>query len=68
MHGFHDFHFGLFGGGYMFLFWILLIGVVVWWVVSIKRDPQMSALDLAKKRYANGEITKDELDEIKSHL
>ncbi|PWI33201.1 electron transporter RnfE [Vibrio albus] len=70
MHGFYDW--GLFsGGGFMFLFWILLIIAIIWLVFSSKNrnnSPTETALDIAKKRYAAGEITKEELDEIKRNL
>jgi len=73
MHAFYDF--GLWGGGWhMFILWILLLGVIVWLIFSLKNakqnqnSQQESALDIAKKRYANGEITKAELDEIKRNL
>jgi len=70
MHAFYDL--GLFaGGGHMFIFWILLLGVVIWLVFSFKNSNQNqpeSALDIAKKRYAKGELTKAELDEIKRNL
>jgi len=56
--------------------WVLIIqlvlaGGVVWVVVqwvtffSKKKD---TPIDIAKERYARGEITKDELEEIKSNL
>jgi putative membrane protein len=70
MHDFYDW--GMFsGGGFMFLFWILLAVVIIWLVVSYKDKSSGStetALDIAKKRYAAGEITKEELDEIKRNL
>lgn len=69
----HDFYnWGMFsGGGFMFLFWILLAVAIIWLVVSYKDKSSAStetALDIAKKRYAAGEITKEELDEIKRNL
>ena len=70
MHGLYDF--GPFaGGGHMFVLWILLLGVFIWLVFSVKKSNQNqteSALDMAKKRYAKGELTKTELDEITHYL
>ncbi|HEY5715388.1 MAG TPA: hypothetical protein VIS54_03160 [Psychromonas sp.] len=70
MHAFYDF--GLFGGGWhMIVLWILLLAVSIWLVFSLKNSNQNqpeSALEIAKKRYAKGEISKTELDEITRSL
>ena len=70
MHGFY--HTGFFGGGgLMLIFWIVLAAGVIWLLFSMKNGRRMSAesaLDIAKKRYAAGEITKPELDEISKNL
>ena len=69
----HD-GFGWFGLGWFWvvLFWGLLIGLVVWLVVKLsKRDStqsKSSALDIAKERYAKGEISKEEFEQIKKDL
>jgi putative membrane protein len=57
-------------------FWIAVIaGVVllVRWVVSVvEKDrgpqPQETALDILKRRYAQGEITKEEYEKIKKDI
>jgi putative membrane protein len=66
----------VFGGIWMLLFWIAIIGLVVWGVRSLmghkesrtgtpeKRDP----LDIAKERYAKGEISKEQFEQIKKDL
>ncbi len=60
------------------IIWILIVqlviaGGVVWivvqWVKSFnKKKDNRPPLDIAKERYAKGEITKDELEEIKRNL
>jgi putative membrane protein len=56
------------------LFWIVLI-VLAYFLIKFliaKNKAQdvvhKSALDIAKERYAKGEITKEELEEIKKNL
>jgi putative membrane protein len=66
---------GGFGGmGLMFLFWIVLLGLVIWAVVAAVRRPAGSngyadsALDILKRRYASGEITRDAYEEKQRDL
>jgi putative membrane protein len=66
--------YGMMGGSYWILeliFWVIvLIGLVLLikylWQGSAKRGD--SALDILKKRYASGEITKEEFEEKKKDL
>ncbi len=70
MHGFYDYNLGI-GHLTMMLFWIAIIGLIIWGIFTIKIPHKMdreSPLDIAKRRYANGEISKQELEEIKRHL
>ena len=60
---------GIFG----FIFWILIIvGIVLLikylWESGGARGGHESALDILKKRYANGEISKEEFEEKKKDL
>jgi putative membrane protein len=72
---------GMMGGfGWMWLmpiFWILILGLIIWAVVAAVRRPGESdgsarsadsALELLKKRYARGEIDKQEYEEKKKDL
>ncbi|MBN2539508.1 MAG: SHOCT domain-containing protein [Deltaproteobacteria bacterium] len=61
-----------FGGMFM---WILLLIAVVLIVYSLMRtlkgggtSPHETALDVLKKRYAQGEISKEKYDEMKKDL
>jgi putative membrane protein len=51
---------------------VLAIGIawiIVQWVKFFsKKKDNRTPLDIAKERYAKGEITKDELEEIKGNL
>jgi len=54
----------------MFIFWIVVIAGVVYFVRSKGRcgSSGESALDILKKRYARGEINKDEYEKIKKDI
>jgi putative membrane protein len=62
----------IFGGLIMLLFWGGVIWAIVW---GIRRSghhtyhgENMTPLDIAKARYAKGEITKDQFDQLKKDL
>ena len=63
-----------FGGGFMWLFWILLIVAIIWGIKMATSDKsnsattKKSALDILKERYASGEIDLDEYDRMKKEL
>lgn len=66
MFGWHDMGMGII----MIIFWIMLILVVVWLIQNCLKDKRStdSALEIAQKRYAKGEISKEQFDEIKRNL
>jgi putative membrane protein len=60
------------GGSFMWIFWILVIGVVVYFLVNISKrqgaETKETSLDILKKRYARGEISKEEYTQMKHDL
>jgi len=71
------FHDGFMGGmWYGWIIGIVIVVFIVWLIVNQsnknKQDPQISksesALDVLKKRYAKGEITKEQFEEMKKEL
>ncbi len=56
----------------MFIFWIVVIAGIVYFVRSEFKcrggAPDESALDILKKRYARGEINKDEYEKMKKDI
>ena len=68
------------GGWYGSLFGLLFLGLVVWLVIylinqartrndNISTDGQQgSAMEILKKRYARGEISKDEFERMKKEI
>jgi putative membrane protein len=56
----------------MVLFWIAVILCAVWFVKSMaharKDRAEESAIDIVKRRYAKGEITKEEFETMKNDL
>ena len=67
-----------FGGIFTILLWVVIIGLGVWLISSLvsransqppsSLPPAESALDILKKRYARGEITKEQYDEMRRDL
>ena len=71
--------FGGFGMLFMGIFWLILLGVVAWAIVAAVsrgdrgrsgevRERQSSAVDIARARYARGEISKAEYEQLLSDL
>lgn len=56
----------------MIIFWIVVIGLVIWGVSALSRrtggSSGSNALDIAKERYAKGEISHEEFEKIKKNL
>ncbi|MES0329585.1 MAG: SHOCT domain-containing protein [Dehalococcoidales bacterium] len=71
-------HWGFsFGGVFMILFWATIIGVSVWAIKRLTERGNTHAntttiatkpMDIAKERYAKGEITKEEFEQLKKDL
>ena len=61
-----------FGGFFMIIFWGGLITLVIWAITRFTRrsdtTQQNTPLDIAKERYAKGEITKEQFEQIKKDL
>ena len=67
--------YGLFGGLMMLLFWILIIAGIVllvrWFINEGKLKgfrTEETLLDILKKRYAGGEINKEQYESMKQEL
>lgn len=71
---FHDF-----GWGWMFMgpvFWLIIIGLVVYALVSRQKrgttqnyqETNETPLDILKKRYARGELNRDQFEQMKKDL
>ena len=61
----------IWGGTMMVLFWGALIGLAVWGVARFSAQHPGDgddALDLARRRYASGEISRDEFEQIRHDL
>jgi putative membrane protein len=59
------------GWVWMVVFWGAIIGLVVWAVSRLtgeNRSTNVSALDIARARYARGEIGKEEFEELRQAL
>ena len=69
---FHNFFFS--GMWFGWIFWIAIIVLVIWLLVDrsnktkLTLPPQETALDILKKRYAKGEITKEQFEQMKKDL
>ena len=60
------------GGGFMWIFWILLIIGIVFIIQNITKGKSSSGsespLEILKKRYARGEIDEDEYERRRNEL
>jgi putative membrane protein len=65
------------GGLFAFIIGLLIIGLLAWAIIAISRGGHhmgmgpmrgQTPLDIAKERYAKGEITKEQFEEIKKGL
>ena len=63
------------GMGFGWFFWIIILGVVIWGILHFSNRNQQfnnqdseTPLDIITKRYAKGEITKEEFEEMKKKI
>ncbi len=69
---------GGFGMGFGWLFWIVILAVIIWAVIRLVNANQNrevypgskgeDALEVLKKRYAKGEISREEFERMKRDL
>jgi len=61
-----------FGGLWMVVFWGGIIALIVWGIMKLVRQSgstsKQNPLELAKERYARGEITREQFEQIKKDL
>jgi len=61
-----------YGGLWMLIFWGGLIALIIWGITRLaKRSdsaPKHDPLDVAKGRYARGEVSREEFEQIKKDL
>ncbi len=69
MHWPGNYGFGMgFGWIFMILFWLVVILIVVALVKKVGSGEKETAEDILKKRYARGEISKDEFERLKKDI
>lgn len=61
-----------FGGGFMWIIWILVIVAVVWLVIAVSRQDRSSRepspREILDRRYARGEIDQETYERMRSEL
>jgi putative membrane protein len=69
MMGYYGYGFGYLGWILMVLFWVGIIWLIVWLINQGKKGHSGKTADeILKERYAKGEISKKEFDEIKKEI
>jgi len=62
----------VFGGIWMVVFWGSIIALIVWGIGKLtergSHPDKQTPLEIAKERYARGEITKEQFEQIKKDL
>ncbi len=65
------FGYGMYYNPFGFLFMIAFWGAIIWlvvWLIRTYAKPRESALEILKRRFAKGEITKKEFEKIRKDL
>ena len=62
-----------FGMGFGFIFMLLFWGIIIWLIITLINKSQSNkneqdSLTILKKRYASGEITKKQYEEMRKEL
>lgn len=71
---FHNFMFG--GMWFGWFFWLVILIVIIWVIVNqlnkgnqgSQLSQSESTLDILKKRYAKGELTKEQFEQMKKDI
>jgi len=62
----------VFGGAWILIFWGGLVALIVWGITKLSgrgnSPPKRGLLDVAKERYARGEISREEFEQFKKDL
>jgi putative membrane protein len=66
----------IFFGGWMIIVWIVIVGLIVWGVIALTRHTaktpgggeMRNPLGIARERYARGEITREQFEQLKKDL
>jgi len=66
----------IFGGIWMIVFWGVILAVIIWGVKQLtgrngaqpNRPERQDPLEIAKERYAKGEISREEFEQIKKDI
>ena len=68
-------HYGFgYGGMFMWIIFLIVVGVLIYFIVQVQKTKGQtpaqgeSHLDILKKRYAKGEISKEDFDRMKRDL
>jgi putative membrane protein len=60
-----------FGGMFMWIIWIAIVGVLIYLIMQATKGRGQAGetpLEILKKRYAKGEITKEEFDRMRKDI
>jgi putative membrane protein len=63
----YGWHYG-WGFAFNIIFWILVISLVVWLAIRFLNPEKMKPMEILKSRYAKGEITKREFEQMKKGI